>query len=77
MRAKMVLEDVCAKVIEAETQATKKYSLHSQGLNYKTNLHELEDHIREKGWSSNWLTKSRHVKKIPPASFLNYLLESV
>jgi hypothetical protein len=27
--------------------------LHGQGLNYRTNVSELEDHVGEKGLSSN------------------------
>jgi hypothetical protein len=49
----MVMEDVCAKENGAETRVVREYSLHNQKLNYETNLCELEDHIGEKGWSSN------------------------
>jgi hypothetical protein len=31
--------------------------LHGSRLNYETNICELEDHVGEKGWSSNWPTK--------------------
>jgi len=26
---------------------------HDQGLNYGANVYELEDHVRERGWSLN------------------------
>jgi len=51
-------------------------SLHGQGLNYKTSVCELKDHVGEKGWSLNWLIKLRFVKKPPLASFPNHLLEN-
>jgi hypothetical protein len=37
--------------------------LHGQRLNYGSNVCELEDHVGEKGWSSNWLTKLGPTKK--------------
>jgi len=49
--------------------------LHSQGLNCKVNVCELEDHVGEKGWSLKWLTKLGPTKKTPFPSFPNYLLE--
>jgi hypothetical protein len=38
--------------------------LHSQGLNCGTWVCELEDHVGEKGWNSNWPTKLGPAKKL-------------
>jgi hypothetical protein len=53
------------------------FPLHAQGLNYKTNICELEDHIGEKGLISNWSTKFGHVKKTFPTSLFGRLLKNV
>jgi len=37
--------------------------LQGQGLNSRTNVCKLEDHVGEKGWSLNWPTKLGLVKK--------------
>ncbi len=42
----------------------KNIPLHGQGLNYRANVCELEDHVGEKGWSLNWLTKLGPPKKL-------------
>jgi hypothetical protein len=41
----------------------KSIPLQGQGLNFKANVCELEDHVGEKGWNSNWPTKLGFVKK--------------
>jgi hypothetical protein len=51
--------------------------LHGQRLNCGAGVCELEDHVGEKGWSSNWLTKFGPIKKTPPTSFFSRLLENV
>jgi hypothetical protein len=51
--------------------------LHGQKFNYGANVCELEDHVGEKGWSSNWLIKLGPIKKTLHASFPNHLLECV
>ncbi len=38
--------------------------MHDQRLNYRGNICELEDHVGEKGLSSNWPMKLGLVKKI-------------
>ncbi len=38
--------------------------LHGQGLDCGANVHELEDHVGEKGWSLNLPTKVGSIKKI-------------
>jgi hypothetical protein len=48
--------------------------LHGQGLNYITNICELEDHVGEKGWSLNWLTKFGLAKKNSPCKFSQSLI---
>ncbi len=50
--------------------------LHDQGLNYKANVFDLEDHVGEKGWSLNWPTKLGLAKKTHLANFPNHLQES-
>jgi hypothetical protein len=50
--------------------------LHNQGLNYGVKVCELEDHVGEKGLSSNWLTKLQFANKTL-ASFPNCLLENI
>ncbi len=55
----------------------KNIHLHSQGLNYEKNVCELEDHVGEKGWSLNWSTKFRPIKKTLFTSYPNRLLENV
>jgi len=55
----------------------KSIPLHNQGLNYETNVCELENHVQEKGLNSNWSTKLGPTKKTPTSSFLSHLLESV
>ncbi len=55
----------------------KSISLHGQRLNYGTNVCKLEDHVGEKGWSSNWLTKLGLMKEIPPTSCPNRMLKIV
>jgi hypothetical protein len=42
----------------------KGIPLHDQGLNYRVNICELKYHVREKGWSLNWLTKFGLAKKL-------------
>jgi len=37
--------------------------LHGQRLNYLINVSELEDHVGERGWNSNWPTKLGLAKK--------------
>ncbi len=37
--------------------------LHAQGENRETNIYELENHVGEKGLSSNWPTKFIPTKK--------------
>ncbi len=54
----------------------KSIPLHGQRLNCGANICELEDHVREEGWSLNWLTKFKLVKKIPLANFLSCLLKN-
>jgi hypothetical protein len=49
--------------------------LHAQELNYGVGICELEDHVEEKGLSSNWLTKFQPVKKIPLVGFHSCLLK--
>ncbi len=53
-----------------------KIPLHGQRLNYETNVCELEDHVREKGWNLNWLKKLGPPKKIHLVSFPNCLLKN-
>ncbi len=55
----------------------KSISLHGQRLNYGTNVCKLEDHVGEKGWSSNWLTKLGFTKETPPTSCPNRMLKIV
>jgi hypothetical protein len=54
----------------------KSINLHGQRLNYESNVCELEDHVGEKGWSSNRLTKFGPAKKKTLVSFLNHLLKN-
>jgi hypothetical protein len=54
----------------------KSIPLHEQGLNCGPNIYELEDHVKENGLSSNWLTKFGPAKKIPPI-FPSHLLKSI
>ncbi len=54
----------------------KSIHLHGQKLNCGANICELEDHVQEEGWSLNWLTKLRPVKKIPLANFRSHLLKN-
>jgi len=51
--------------------------LQGQGFNSEANVCELEDHVGEKGWSSNWPTKLGLAKNTHLASFPNCLLESI
>ncbi len=55
----------------------KNIPVHGQRLNYGTNICELENHVGEKGWSSNWLTKLGLAKEILPTSFPTCMLENV
>ncbi len=50
--------------------------LHAQGLNCGINICELEEHVGEKGLSSNWPTKLGFAKKTLFASFPSCLLEN-
>jgi len=54
----------------------KNIFLDAQRLNYGVGVCELEDHVGEKGLSSNWSTKLGLAKKTPLASFPNRLLKS-
>ncbi len=51
--------------------------LYFQGLNCRKDIYELEDHFGEESLNSNLLLKFKPIKKIPPTSFPNRLLESV
>ncbi len=53
----------------------KSIPLHGQGLNYGVNIYELEDHVGEKGWNTNWSMKLGFVKKTSLASFFNCTLK--
>ncbi len=55
----------------------KNIPVHGQRLNCGTNICELEDHVGEKGWSLNWLTKLGLAKEILPTSFPIRMLESI
>jgi hypothetical protein len=55
----------------------KNIPLQNQGLNCGVNVCELENHVGEKGWSSNWPTKLGLAKKTRFANFSSHLLESV
>ncbi len=41
------------KKMVPKRELPKSILLHGQGLNYGTNVCELEDHVGEKGWNSN------------------------
>jgi hypothetical protein len=45
-------------------ELSESIPLHSQRVKYETNVCELEDHVGEKGWSSNWPTKLGLPKKL-------------
>jgi len=51
--------------------------LHFQGLNCRKGIYELEDHVGQEALNSNLLLKLKPIKKIPPTSFPNRLLENV
>ncbi len=51
--------------------------LHGQRLNCETNVYELEDHVGEKGWNSNYSIKLGLLKKTHFISFSSRLLKSV
>jgi hypothetical protein len=48
----------------AKRELLESISLHAQGLNCRTIICELEDHVGEKGLSSNYLTNLVLAKKL-------------
>jgi hypothetical protein len=63
MRAEVVLEDVGAGENGAKVRVAQECSPAWPRAKCGTNVCELEDHVGEKGWSSNWLTKLGLAKK--------------
>jgi hypothetical protein len=51
--------------------------LHIQGLNYKEDVYELENHVGQGALSSNLFLKLGPMKRIPFIGFPNCLLENV
>jgi hypothetical protein len=55
----------------------KSILLHVQWLNYGKFVYELENYVGQETLSSNLLLKLGPIKKIPPSSFPNRLLENI
>jgi hypothetical protein len=53
MRVEVVSEEVGANQMVPKCELLENIPLHNQGLNQRTSVYELEDHVGEKGLSSN------------------------
>jgi len=53
VKVELVSEDMGAGKMVPKHKLLKSIPLHGQGLNYRANVYELENHVGEKGWSLN------------------------
>jgi hypothetical protein len=69
MKVEVVSKEVGAGKMVQKCELPESIPLHGQKLNYKVSICELEDHVGEKGWSSNWPTKLGAAKKKSSSKF--------